>query len=185
MKEWIKSSQAPPIQPPRETAEPGDILLFAGAKGINLLIAWFGGTPYFHAAIYAGDDEIVEARPSGVARRNLTTKYGSHCIAVLPAPGGRDCGRKALAWAQTQIGAPYDPIDLLVIFLERVFRKWQINYTTKNKYSCGEFVARAWIEAGNPLLPQRDPDDTQPADIAKLLPDGVKPHVWSSGAACR
>ena len=185
MKEFIKSKRADPTRPPRETAEPGDILLFAGAKGLNLLIAWFGGTPYFHSAIYSGNDEIVEARPSGVARRSLTQKYGSHCIAVLPAPGGREIGCKALAWAETQVGAPYDPVDLVVIVLERIFRKLQINYTTKNKYSCGELVARAWVEAGHPLLPGRDPDDTQPADIAKLLPDGAKPHVWVSGEVCR
>jgi uncharacterized protein YycO len=170
----------PPAAPtdPRSLAKPGDILLFAGARGINRLIAWFGRTPYFHVAIYAGDDVIVEQRPSGVARRSLRENYGSHCIALLPAPGGRDDGLRALDWASAQIGAPYDPGDYVVIILEHIFRHLELNYAIRGRYTCGEFVALAWVRTGCVIFPGQDPASVEPADFAKLLPKGTRPKSW-------
>ena len=38
---------------------------------MNRLITWFTGSPFYHVALYAGDQHVVEARPQGVVRRDL------------------------------------------------------------------------------------------------------------------
>lgn len=154
--------------------EPGDILLFAHARGLNRLITWFTHSQYYHVAIYAGAAHVIEARPQGVVRRDLRGPEGTHYAAVLPAPGGK--GTAALAWAEGQIGAGYDRWDLLVILLEHLFRHLHLNYTPRGKFSCGEFVAEAFRHAGVDLFPGRESSEIVPADFARLLPAGIRPR---------
>src|SRR5690242_7600270 len=51
--------------------EPGDILLFHHARGENLAITLFTRSPFYHAAIYAGEGQVVESRPRGVVEDSL------------------------------------------------------------------------------------------------------------------
>lgn len=153
----------------------GDILLFADAHGVNKLITAITRSQYYRVAIYAGNDEIIEARPQGVTRRALSDPRYSHLIAVLPAPDSS--GRAALGWAATQVGAPYDRVDLLVILLEHIFVHLRINYAAPGKYSCGEFVDKAFRHAGITFFPGTDSNDVVPADFAKMLPAGTQPRV--------
>lgn len=147
--------------------QPGDILLFHHARGENRFITLFTRSPFYHTAIYAGEGHAVESRPSGVRCNSLQGREND--FVVVPAPEGK--GKEALAWARTQLGAPYDNLDVLVIILERLFTHLHLNYAPGNKYTCGEFVARAFAEVGIRLVPGRDVEDVIPADIARhLLP---------------
>ena len=84
-------------------AQPGDILLFYHATGFKgRLIAWFTRSRYYHAAIYAGEGYVIEARPGGVVDRDLNGPEGGHEYVVIPAPGRR--GEEALEWAKSQLG---------------------------------------------------------------------------------
>jgi len=56
-----------------------------------------------------------------------------------------------------------------VILIDRVFRPLQIHYEPFGKYSCGEFVARAYREAGVVLFPELQDADVEPADFARSL----------------
>ena len=112
---------------------PGDILLFHNARGLNRLIAGFTGSPFYHAALYAGEGNVVEAITSGVVRRDLRGRESDFVVA--PAPEGK--GEAALAWAETQIGDAYDDIDIAVIILDRLCRFLHFNYTPGDKFSCG------------------------------------------------
>ena len=151
------------------TPAPGDILLFYNATGLNRAITWFLRSKYYHCAIYAGDGNVIEARPRGVVRRNLQSREGGHDFVVAPAPEGR--GEAALAWGESKVGADYDRIDVVVIVLERVFRHLHLNYTSHDKFSCGEFVACAFENAGANLFPGKSADDIVPGDFARFLPD--------------
>lgn len=157
-----------------EMPNPGDIVLFAHATGLNKIITFLTRSRYYHVAIYAGDHHVVEARPQGVVSRDLRGPEGTHYCAVIPNPGG--VGLEALTWAKTQIGAGYDVGDALVIGLERIFTHLHINYAPPGKFSCGEFVARAFQEAGVRLIPNRDINAVVPADFAPLLPPDAEPH---------
>lgn len=146
--------------------QPGDILLFHNARGLNRLITGFTGSPFYHAALYAGDNQTIEARTPGVLRGNLRGREKDFVVA--PAPEKR--GLAALAWAETQVGDSYDELDIAVIILDRLCRRLEFNYTPRNKFSCGEFIAVAFEKAGLRLFPDRDMGDVVPGDFAYLVP---------------
>ncbi len=153
---------------------PGDVLLFAHATGWNRLITLFSRSRFYHVALYAGDFHVVEARPQGVVSRDLRGPEGTHFCAILPDPAGK--GLAALSWAKGQIGGKYDRWDILVIVLEHIFTHLHLNYAPPGRFSCGEFVARAFAETGANLFPGRDTADIIPADFARLLPPDAQPH---------
>ena len=151
---------------PLANANPGDILLFHKARELNWLITGFTHSPFYHAALYAGEGKTVEARTPGVVRQDLRGRENDFVVA--PAPEGK--GEAALAWAQSQVGDAYDDLDVGVIILDRLCRFLHFNYTPRNKYSCGEFVAVAFDKAGVPLFPERDLGDVVPGDFARFAP---------------
>lgn len=153
---------------------PGDVLLFyrPGRKRDHI-IQFFTDSPFYHAALYAGDGRVIEARPKGIVEDGLHGR--EHNFVVAPAPEGR--GQAALDWARQQLGDPFSGMDMFMNALDRVFIHWDINYTTPGKYTCGEFVATAFDNAGVGLFPGRDRDEIAPADFAKLLPSEARPEV--------
>ncbi len=158
------SSAEKPVPVP--TPKPGDILLFHNARGLNRLITGFTGSPFYHAALYAGEGRTVEARTPGVVSQDLWGRENDFVVA--PAPEGK--GEDALAWAQTQVGDAYDDLDVGVIILDRLCRFIHFNYTPRDKYSCGEFVAVAFDKVGVPLFPICDLGDVVPGDFARFVP---------------
>lgn len=162
-------------------AKPGDICLFYNARGICRLITWFTKSPFYHVAIYEGDEHVVESRPIGVIRRDL--REGQNDYLVIPAPENK--GIKALNWARKQIGDGYDVPGVAVLVLERLFTNLHINYKSPNtRFSCGEFVLCAFKEVGMDLLPGQKTETAVPADFEVLL-DGIAsakpkqvPNLW-------
>lgn len=57
-----------------------------------------------------------------------------------------------------------------MIVLDRIFGRLKIHYEPLGKYSCAEFVARAFREAGVVLFPELRDADVEPADFAQFLP---------------
>jgi hypothetical protein len=156
-----------PAAAQEQEPRPGDILLFHHvARFRDVLIVWVTRSPFYHAALYADAGHVVEARPRGVGRNSLRGRERN--FVVIPAPEGQ--GEAALAWANTQLGAPFDRWDLWVIFLEHLFTHWHINYNPHGKYTCAELVATAYQHAGVRLVPEKELDEIAPADLARLLP---------------
>jgi uncharacterized protein YycO len=162
-----------PSPDPRPAPQPGDILLFFHAhRSFDYVIKLMTFSRYYHAGLYAGEGKVIEARPRGVACNEIGSRRGGYI--VLPAPDGK--GADALAWAKTQIGAGYDRVNMLVMFLEHVLVRLHLNIVPYGKYSCAEFVATAFYHAGLRLFPDQDLNDVEPKDLARLLPPGAKPH---------
>ena len=158
---------------PIPEAQPGDILLFHNARGLNRIITRFTKSPFYHAALYGGAGRTVEARTPGVVRQDLRGRENDFVVA--PAPKGK--GKAALAWASSQVGDAYDNLDIAVIVLDRLCRFLHFNYTPHDKYSCGEFVAVAYDKAGAPLFPERDLGDIVPGDFARFVPPSVRKNA--------
>ena len=153
--------------------KPGDVLLFVRPHRLfDYLIKLMTLSKYYHAALYGGDGLVWEARPRGVECNDLRGRQGAYV--VIPAPGGK--GMEALAWAKTQKGAGYDRLDNLVVILEHVFVRLRLNIVPKGKYSCAEFVATAFYHAGERLFPDRDLNDIEPKDFARLCPPHAAKH---------
>lgn len=156
-------------------AKPGAILLFYNATGINRLIPLTTGSPFFHVAIYAGDMEVVESRPSGVVRRSLRDVDDIHDFVIIPAP--QHAGQHALDWATTQLGDGYDRTDVLVMLMDRIFPNARLNYTPSDKWTCGEFVAIAFDQAGVCLFPDHQIAEIEPGDFARFVPSDEFPET--------
>jgi cell wall-associated NlpC family hydrolase len=153
--------------------KPGDLLLFHNARGMNRIITGFTGSPFYHVALYVSQERAIEATLTGVGYRNLRGEGNSYV--VVPAPKGN--GRAAVAWAETQIGASYAGLDLVVIALDKFFRFIHFNYTPPGKYSCGEFVETAYEQAGARLILDRDLDDVVPGDFARFVPAAERKQI--------
>jgi uncharacterized protein YycO len=154
----------------RMTPQPGDILLFYNARHICRLITWFTGSNFYHVGIYAGEGHAIEARPVGVVKRDLIAA-NEYDYLVIPAPRG--AGKRALAWAEKQVGDGYDVVGVGALVLERMFDNLHLNYRTSyDKFSCGQFVLCAFKEAGVNLLPEVQIEFAVPADFARLVPAG-------------
>jgi len=152
------------------SASPGDLLLFSQPKGgLGAIISFVTKSPYYHVAIFDKDTFTIEARQRGVVRRDLRSKEGGHTWTVIPAPKGH--GGRALAWARSQIGDQFSRFDFLVILMDRILGPLKIHYEPLGKYSCGEFVARAFREAGAVLFPDLQDADVEPADFARYVPN--------------
>lgn len=162
---------------PGRAPEPGDILLFyrPGRKRDHI-IQFFTDSPFYHAALFAGEGRVVEARPKGIIEDNLWGREQN--FVVVPAPKER--GREALEWARGQLGDPFSKADMFMNALDRIFVHWDINYTTPDKFTCAEFVATSFYHAGVPLFPGRDHDELSPADLATLLPSEALPETGTS-----
>ena len=137
-----------------------------------MFISLLTKSPYYHVAIFEHGTDTIEARQRGVVRRDLRSKEGGHTWTVIPAPQGY--GGPALEWARSQIGSKFDRLDFLVIIIDRIFGPLKIHYEPFGKYACGEFVARAFREAGVVLFPELQDADVEPADFARFLPPGQR-----------
>jgi len=162
-----------------DEALPGDILLFHHAQGWSRLITLLSGSRYHHVGLFAGGQWVIESRITGVVKRDLSqTKVRLH-FRVIPAPGGPEVGRAALAWAQTQIGVryAYGSVFALVLdrLLERLLGPLDIIWRQRDRVSCGELVARAYEVAGVQLFPGSEAEEVAPWDFARLLKRGSKP----------
>lgn len=158
-------------KPPPLSAKRGDLLLFTSATGLNRLITWFTHSRFYHVGLYEGDDWIVEARPRGVVRRNLRGPDGDRHFVAIPRERvmTEEQSEAALSWAASQLGDGYDPLDVAAIILERLFKFLKINYTSPDKYSCGEFVTRAMRHAGVDPFPGCLADRVVPSDFERFL----------------
>lgn len=152
-------------------AQPGDILLFNRATGLNRLITWFTDSPFYHVGISLGEGRVVEARPRGVVIRDLMGPDGDKRFEIISADniGGREAALKAVQWAQAQVGDGYDPFNVAAIVLDRSFTCMSCNATLPERWACGEFVTTAFEEADVELFPGRDAATIVPADYAQFL----------------
>lgn len=157
-------------------AEPGDLLLFTRAKGLNKMITMYSRSPYYHVAFYAGGPFVVEARPRGVVRRDLRGPDGDKIFVVAPLTKVSGCTREqaiaALRWAESKIGLGYDPLNVFAMVLDRTLPCWRVPSVDNERYACGEIVTQALREAGFDPLEGMDSPDVLPGDFEKYVPAG-------------
>ncbi|MBW3636909.1 MAG: hypothetical protein KY445_10700 [Armatimonadetes bacterium] len=146
---------------------PGDILLFSHATRLGRIIPWFTGSRYYHIALYEGHGMVLEARPGGVVRRDIT-KEKNQVFRVIPMTEG--AGQLALDCARARLGLNYDIVGVCWIILRHYFPRLRIPFENHNCYSCGEFVLDSWRRAGLDLLPGADATTVIPADFQPFLP---------------
>ena len=159
------------VDPDLPAAQPGDVLLFNSAKGLNRLITAFTRSTYYHVGISLGNNQVIEARPRGVVIRDLTGPDGDKRFEIIKRETfDQAVSLQALEWAKTQVGDGYDPFNVLAIILDRCFSCCAFNATLPDRWACGEFVATAFVHAGKNLFPGQNPAAVVPADFEQFLP---------------
>lgn len=151
---------------------PGSILLFYHPRGMALFISLLTRSPFYHVAIGVNQKELIEAVPRGVVKTPLAAKRNNHFLVIAPA--SKDVAHAALVWAKSKIGDGYDPADLVSIAFDRIFAHLHVYLARKGRFTCGEFVATAYKEAGSNLIPHAKLEEVVPADFAHLLPRKIR-----------
>lgn len=152
---------------------PGSIALFYRPHGSAWLISLFTKSPYYHVAIALSENELIEALPSGVVKTALVKKRHEHFY-LIPPPS-KKAAETAIEWAESKLGAGYDPADLIAIACDRIFARLHVYVARKDRFTCGEFVATAYDKAGHDLVPDAELELVVPADFGPLLPQGAIP----------
>ena len=151
--------------------KPGDILLFSHARGFSRLIPWFTKSRYYHCALYEGGGRVLEARPSGVVRRDIS-KDPTMVFRIIPMPDGTGC--PALDWARDQLGCKYDVMDVVFIILRTYFPCLKIPYVDRDSFFCSEIPILGWRHAGLDLFPGRRAQELIPGDFEQFLPPDAR-----------
>lgn len=154
----------------------GDILLFCQARGLSKLVPLFTKSRYYHCALYEGGGRVLEARPNGVMRRDIS-RDPNMVFRVIPMPDGQ--GEPALSWARGQLGCRYDMIDVFFIVLRLYFPRFHVPYTRRNTFFCSEIPIMGWRNAGLDLFPQRRAQEIIPGDFEGFLPPDARDEtLW-------
>lgn len=147
-------------------------------------VAWLirracGNSKVNHSFVVTGDNEIVEAVPSGVRRSSLSEYAGSYAVANTGEAMGDAQRAAVVAKAESLIGTGYDDLDLVDLGLESigVHWRWLIRLCGASKQLiCSQLVAKAGLAAVPPLPWNCGKDDlaeVKPSDLAAR--PGVEP----------
>lgn len=147
-----------------------------GIGGLLVRIGqWLNGdgfTQYEHAFVYVGDNQIVEAGPSGSHLSSLD-EYPYKSIAWYSAPEAR--GRDIANVARGLIRIPYSWADYLALaavrfrlpFSTKILRKYVAD---SGHMICSQLVDEAYQRAGVQLFDDgRLPGDVTPGDLYRLI----------------
>lgn len=143
---------------------PGDILLFRnGAKSAtSTAIRWWTASPYSHAAIYLGDDQILEAVVPGIRITPLRVRRSGY-VAVIRSQMGFGASRveilRDFADQLVKQKARYDLSGVLkfVGMRDKTYQEnieavlsgaEDIRGSKRTKYFCSALVARIWCVVG-------------------------------------
>ena len=86
-----------------------------------------------HAALYAGQQEVVESLKDGVRVRGMESPYGNDCLAVIRPKLQTAQVEEAIARARTHVGKPYD---------------FDFDFTRSDRMVCTEVVYRSYEGVG-------------------------------------
>lgn len=178
--------------------QPGDIILSATngvtSAGIRLLTL----APVSHAALYIGDQRIVEAVGAGIVTRSLDEMLAEESVVVafrhprLTSAQGERIG----AFARSRVGGSYNHVGVVLMapfalerrvcevplmpqfvreFCVRGVATIQLGASSNDRFFCSQFVLEAYRQAGLPIT-DADPRWISPADILHMR-EGDVPSV--------
>jgi Permuted papain-like amidase enzyme, YaeF/YiiX, C92 family len=179
-----------PVLARPEDLRPGDIILTSRVGLIPAGIQLMTLTPVSHAAIYIGDDQVVEAVLSGVRVRSLQELLAEavSVVALRYPELSAEQVSDIRAYALRHVGAPFNVIGLLLhmpMSIQRVACEMpltplgardacirtvgSIQYLNfgRRQFFCSQFVLQAYREA-NVLITDADPRVVSPADILHM-----------------
>lgn len=111
--------------------QPGDV--FVTRKECALTNYFLPGY-WPHAALYIGDQQVIESLKDGVRERPLLSPFGNDAVAVIRPQLDTDTILQAITRARTHLGKPYD---------------FDFDFTRADRMVCTEVVYRSYEGLGS------------------------------------
>lgn len=154
------------------TPKPGDFGVVKTSGFIGRLIRIGTASRWNHAFIYVGDNQIVEANPTGV-EISPVSRYSK--IAWNQHDELSDEARTIIIqMAREEVGKPYAFVDIAALVLRILGLRFVSNnwlwrkLASKNSWFCSELVSGCYRKAGIALVNKKD-DLVTPGDLAERL----------------
>lgn len=183
--------------------EPGDIILSSASSLSSIGIRALSLAPVSHAAVYLGEDRIIEAVGSGVQLRSVEDFLAEEStIVAFRHPDITSAQAERMQdFALAQLGKKYNPVGIflqapftlsrqacelpVIPSLVRDFRirglaAIHLGAARNDRFFCSQFVLQAYQEAGLPLT-TADPLLVSPADLLHMR-EGDVPSVRTERA---
>lgn len=125
--------------------KPGDIILCRGCAGWLLDKLGFIVGYWQHAAMYIGNGQMIEAWKDGVRVVPVSMVRNADEVSVYRVATTDAVRTKAIQWALTKVGLPYDYKWLTYVGGKEV---------EGNSYYCSELIWAAYLKAGGPDIDQ-------------------------------
>ena len=178
--------------------QPGDIILSSTNGATSIGIRLVTVSPVSHAALYLGNDQIVEAVGSGIRTRKMADFIADEStIVAFRHPGVRaDHAQTMRSFAQAHAGKQYNVLGVVLqapFTLQRQYCELplvpslvrdacirglaaiQLGVARNDRFFCSQFVLAAYQEARLPLT-TADPLLVSPADLLHMR-EGDVPSV--------
>lgn len=152
--------------------KPGDYFVVADGHGIvPYLIEAFTGSHYYHAGLYLGDGQIIEAMADGADIHPVTNYVGCHLL-WSDFDLSDDVRAQICSYARTLEGKPYNELDIIALALSAwdLTPAWVWNRLGSGKsLICSQLVTVAYRHAGIALAPKKAACRVTPADLADVV----------------
>ena len=161
----------------KKTLMPGDILLTRSksntlkSKVFGKILEAFQGTPWVHAAMYAGNGNVIHARlGDGVMKLPLSKFHEMYDYQVYRVTKTTEAARqKAVATAQAAVGKSFDTPALLKTLVPRFLQPTEGKSEREAVRELPGFICSSLIAASYPHLHfgKRNVEATRPVDFAR------------------
>lgn len=151
---------------------PADIIVSTTDAAVSGAIRVGTASPVSHAALFAGNGNVIEAIGEGVTRRALSAALTDDVLAVAyrhPAMTD-DTARKILKYAEAQLGKPYSASGALMakdVILCRVAGG------RSAAFFCSQLVIASYKQGGLPLT-SLPPQCVTPANVVEIAEHKLK-----------
>lgn len=137
----------------------GDLVFVQGTSWIDRAIEYFTKSKWSHVAIYVGDGQCIEAQGQRTVGFQSLSFYPSYDVISMNLNAEQQ--KRIVDFLYSQIGKPYDYVDILILFVRCVF-KIKIPWHETHKWICSRLACDAERYAG-----KRAPtdDNVTPEDL--------------------
>lgn len=170
-----------------------DIVVSTASGAVSGGIRFGTSSQVSHAALYAGNGQVIEAVGEGVLLRSLAASLSGHYLAVAYRVRGMNPGTAAniVQFARRWIGRKYDtlgaaaagsrtpvggPICVEVFGIGPCVAAQAGAFKNSDKFYCSQLVLEAYRQAGASFI-QQNPNTSSPQDIVRAYSHGKLLYV--------
>lgn len=150
----------------------GDFCVIGHGSSLTAMtIETFTGSPYYHAAIFVGNGDVIEARPEGVGAAPIGS-WTNRTILWSNLDLTDEQRKNICESARAMAGIPYSWVDIVALGLSAwgITPEWVWKRLERSdRLICSQLVARCYHLAGINLIPSKADCRITPGDLADVI----------------